>query len=158
MSIIHVHYAAVHGIGPGFYPSEVIEGWSRKPDEARYKWMRELIVQGESIVIVGEDPSSILGFGIVVPDSMELQALYVSPAASGQGVGPRILRELESRAASRGIARLQLNASLNAAAFYRRHGYATLSRTTLRLSDEHEMDCLRMGKDLVSPAGGLGSQ
>jgi GNAT superfamily N-acetyltransferase len=147
-SIIHVHYAAVHGIGPEFYPPEVIEDWSRKPDEARYKWMRELIAQGESIVIVGEEQSSILGFGIVIPKLMELQALYVSPAASGQGVGPAILRELENRAASQGIARLQLNASLNAAVFYRRHGYETLSHSALRLSDEHEMECIRMGKDL----------
>jgi putative acetyltransferase len=79
---------------------------------------------------------------------MEVRAPYVSPAASGQGVGQEILRELENRAAAQGITRIQLNASLNADTFYRRHGYETLSRSTLRLSDEHEMDCIRMGKNL----------
>jgi putative acetyltransferase len=143
-----VHYAAVHAIAPAFYPSEVIEVWSRKPDEARYEWMRELIAQGDSIVIVGEDQTSILGFGIVIPKLMELRALYVRPAASGQGVGQAVLGELEHRAAAQGIVRIELNASLNADAFYRRHGYETLSRSTLRLSDELEMDCIRMGKNL----------
>jgi len=147
-AIIHVHYAAVHEIASAFYPPEIIEDWSRKPDEARYLWMRHLITQGEEIIIVAEDKSEILGFGIIIPKLREMRALYVHPTAGRRGIGQKILQELETRAVTQGILCLQLNASLNAEKFYQCNGYKNLSRGTFRLSVEHEMDCVKMEKNL----------
>ncbi|MBI3802021.1 MAG: GNAT family N-acetyltransferase [Deltaproteobacteria bacterium] len=147
-AIIQAHYAAVHETASAFYPPEIIEDWSRKPDEARYQWMRQIITQGNEVVIVAEDESGILGFGLMIPQLRELRALYVHPTAGRRGIGQRILQELETRAVMQGIPCLQLNASLNAEAFYLRNGYKTLSPGTLRLSTEHEMDCIKMEKHL----------
>jgi hypothetical protein len=67
VEIIHVHYAAVHGIASAFYPSDILDVWSRKPDEARYQWMRQMIAAGDEIVLVAEALSGILGFGFLIP-------------------------------------------------------------------------------------------
>lgn len=146
--IIHVHYAAVHETAVTFYPPEIIEDWSRKPDESRYQWMRQTITDGKEVVIVAEGKSEILGFGLIIPESRELRALYVHPSAGRRGIGKKILQELETRAIVQGISCLQLNASLNAEAFYQGNGYKALSRGTFRLSSEHEMYCVRMEKTL----------
>jgi ribosomal protein S18 acetylase RimI-like enzyme len=125
---------------------EVLESWSRKPDEARYQWMRQVIAQGGDIVLVAEEPAGIVGFGIVDSKMREVRALYVHPTAVRRGIGRRLLRELEAQAAFQGITCLQLNASLNADDFYRRNGYTPLSRGVYRLPNGGEMDCVRMEK------------
>jgi len=145
-TIIHLHYAAVHETAIAFYPTEIIEAWSRKPDEARFQWMRQMIASGEEVVLVAEAPSGILGFGVLIPKLHELRALYVHPEAGRQGIGKQILQAVEAQAAARGISCLQLLASLNAETFYQRNGYKVLSRGTFRLSPEHEMDCVKMEK------------
>ena len=153
-AIIHVHYAAVHQTASGFYPSTILEAWSAKPGETRYQWMRNLIANGDEIVVVGEAESGILGFGLLIPKMEELRALYVHPAAGRRGIGKQILHALETRAAAQSILRLWLNASLNAEAFYRSNGYTTLSRCRFRLSADHEMDCVKMEKHFGgSPLG-----
>jgi GNAT superfamily N-acetyltransferase len=154
-AIIQVHYAAVHETASAFYPAEIIEDWSRTPDEARYQWMCQLITKGDDIVIVAEGQPGVLGFGFIIPKSHELRALYVHPAAGRRGIGKTILRELEARAMAHGISCLQLNASLNAEAFYRGNGYQTLLRGTLRLSNEHAMDCIKMEKTFGGDGGPL---
>ena len=35
--MIHVHYAAVHETAAAFYQFEILEAWSRTPDDARYQ-------------------------------------------------------------------------------------------------------------------------
>jgi ribosomal protein S18 acetylase RimI-like enzyme len=145
-AIIQVHYAAVHETASAFYPPEILEAWSGKPDEARYQWMRQMITKGDEIVIVAESGSGILGFGLMIPKSRDLRALYVHPAAGRQGIGRKILQALETRAVAEGISGLQLVASLNAQAFYQGHGYQALSRGSLPLSGEHKMDCIKMEK------------
>lgn len=148
-AIIHVHYAAVHETASKFYPVEILEAWSAKPGETRYQWMRNLIANGEEIVIVGEVNSEILGFGLLIPKAGELRALYVYPAAGHRGIGKQILQALETRAAAQGVLSLRLNASLNAEAFYRLNGYTALSHGMFRLSIEYEMDCIKMEKHLA---------
>ena len=150
-AIIHLHYAAVHQIACAFYPPEILEAWSARPGEARYIWMRNVIANHDNTVVVGEVDACIQGFGIFVPRLEEICALYVDPAAGRRGVGKAILQALEMRAAEQGNMRIRLNASLNAEAFYRSNGYASLSRSKFRLSPGHEMDCVKMEKSFGSP-------
>jgi putative acetyltransferase len=149
-AIIRVHYAAVHRTAFDFYASEILEAWSARPGEGRYQWMRNVIANGDNIVVVGQVEFSVLGFGIFVPGLEELCALYVHPDAGRRGIGKHILQTLETRAVEKGVLRIHLNASLNAEPFYRSNGYTSLSPGKFTLSPGIEMDCVKMEKHIGS--------
>jgi putative acetyltransferase len=146
--IVHAHFAAVHQTASDFYPRDVLDSWSRQPDETRYQQIRQAIVQGDELFLVAEDASGVVGFGSIVPASHELRALYVHPRVARRGVGTKLLGRLGRLAVLKHCAYLQLEASLNAEAFYSRHGYEVVERGVHRLSTGHEMACVKMKKTL----------
>ena len=146
--LIHVHYESVHGTPARCYTPEIIDAWSRSPDEGRYQWMRQIISGVEHLVVVAEQKSDVLGFGIIIPGLGELRALYVHPRAGRKGVGTTLLGHLETRATGLLLSVLRLRASTNASSFYERNGYRVLSTGTLQLSGELSMDCVNMEKRL----------
>ena len=148
-AIINVHFAAVHETAAASYPGNVLDTWSRPPDEARYQRIRDAVVNGEELFLVAEDDSGVVGFGSIMPSLEELHAVYVHPEAGRRGVGRRILAELERLAIDRRLSQLQMAASVNAEAFYRRAGYEVVEYGVLRLTDEVEMACVRMKKRLT---------
>jgi putative acetyltransferase len=145
-----VHFEAIRGTAAAFYPPEIIDSWSRAPDEARFEQLRRSIAGGEAMFVVADDDGDVLGFGSVVPSSHELRAVYVHPRAGRRGIGARILEQLEQLAIARGVPELHLDASLNAEAFYARHGYQVIERGIHRLANGVEMACVKMRKSLVS--------
>lgn len=80
-----------------------------------------------------EENGEILG-GIVaesVGDTLEVQFLFVTEAARGQGLGSALLAEAEARAASDGLKRVLLNTySFQAPGFYEKAGYRRLFAIT----------------------------
>ena len=149
IAIIDLHFAAVHHSAGSFYPPEVLNSWSTQPDETRYDHIRRALEKGEELFVVAEDASGVIGFGSIVPLLQELRAVYVHPRAGRRGVGSAILRRLEQLALDRGVLQLQMDASINAEAFYRRAGYEILERGVHRLSSGREMACLKMKKSLT---------
>jgi putative acetyltransferase len=146
--IIHAHFAAVHQTPFDFYPREVLESWYRHPDETRYQQIRQAIAKGHELFLVAEDVSVVVGFGSIVPALHELRALYIHPRIARRGVGANLLVHLEQLAVLRHCAYLQMDASLNAEAFYARHGYEVVERGVQRLISGHEMACVKMKKTL----------
>ena len=104
--IIDVHYAAVHQTAATSYPVEVLDSWSRRPDEARYQQIRGAVAKSEELFVVADDSSGVIGFGSIVPNSSELCAVYVHPKLGRRGIGSRILAELERLAVDRGMSQL----------------------------------------------------
>jgi putative acetyltransferase len=148
-AIIDLHFAAVHETAATFYPREVLDTWSRQPDEARYQRIRDAVTKGEELFLVAQDASGVVGFGSIVPSAQELRAVYVHPKAGRRGVGARILAELERLAIDCDVSQLQMAASINAEAFYRRAGYEVVERGVHRLGGGVEMACVRMKKHLT---------
>jgi putative acetyltransferase len=148
-AIIDLHFAAVHETAATFYPREVLDTWSRQPDEARYQRIRDAVTKGEELFLVAQDASGVVGFGSIVPSAQELRAVYVHPKAGRRGVGARILAELERLAIDCDVSQLQMAASINAEAFYRRAGYEIVERGVHRLGGGVEMACVRMKKHLT---------
>jgi putative acetyltransferase len=89
----------------------------------------------------------IVGFGIALPQSDELRALYVAPA-SIKGAGRALLQELEQQTQHAGGTCLVCDASLNAEAFYLRNGFQVESYTSHTLSSGIAMPSVRMKKSL----------
>jgi putative acetyltransferase len=149
VAIIDLHFAAVHETAAAFYPHEVLDSWSRLPDEARYQQIRDAIAKGEELFVVAQDASEVVGFGSIMPSLQELHAVYVHPKVGRRGIGSRILIQLEHLARERGVLQLQMDASVNAEAFYQHAGYEVVERGVHRLSGGHEMACVKMKKRLM---------
>jgi putative acetyltransferase len=148
-AIVAVHFAAVHHTAAAFYPPDVLDRWSRQPDERRFEQIRRAVARGEELLVVARDSSGVVGFGSIVPSLQELHAVYVHPRAGRRGIGARILVELERLAIERGVVRLQMEASVNAEAFYQRGGYEVVERSVFPLGGGIEMASVKMKKELA---------
>lgn len=102
----------------------------------------------ERVMLVATDGAMVVGFGQLNPATAEIDAVYVLPERQGQGIGQLLLAELEDRARRRGIGTLELSATLNAATFYERAGYARRHPAVHRLPTGVELECIRMRKEL----------
>jgi putative acetyltransferase len=147
-AIVHTHREAVLTTARNRYLPHILDAWAVKLTDETYERVRQEIANSKMVVMVAESHSRMAGFGMIVPDEEELRAVYVHPAFGRQGVGAAILHHLEDAARDRGVARLNLESSLNAEAFYAKHGYAVVERATHRFRSGHEMACVRMTKRL----------
>lgn len=148
-AIVRTHYEAVWHTARNNYSPDVLEAWAVKLSDSSYKQVHREILDVDLVVLVAESLSRVVGFGMIVPADEELRAVYVDPAFGRQGVGTAILERLEQTARERGVAQLNLSSSINAEAFYGKHGYSVVERTTLRLRSGCEMACVRMTKTLL---------
>ena len=83
-----------------------------------------LLVRGDD-----DEPIGIGGIRHLDTETPEVKSMYVSPAARGTGLGPKLLAALEALAAERGCPAVRLDTSdhLKAAiALYRRAGYTEI--------------------------------
>jgi len=62
--------------------------------------------------------------------------LYVHPAATRQGVGAMLVDALEKLVASRGVAKLIVDASDSARGFFEKRGYIAQQRNSISIGDE----------------------
>lgn len=147
-AIAHVHHGAVHGLAAAHYPPELRHQWARPVDRARAERMFGEAEAGGAVQLVAELEGAIVGVANVLPAASEIVACYVLPAAARRGVGSRLLAEMEAIARRAGCAHLALRASLNAADFYRAHGYIETGRGEHRLADGAPMAAVFMRKDL----------
>lgn len=76
-----------------------------------------------------------------------LKTIFVLPEFHGQGIGQRILKQLEQVAIQLGVQRLLANASITAYDFYLRNGYQPLHG----IKRLNEYQCYTIEKTLTSP-------
>lgn len=125
-AILDCHVAAIEARGPEAYADAQVEAWATKEDPDYH-----VAEDGYHVVVAADDAEGVVGFGCLVVDEPEVRAVYVHPDYDRRGVGSDLLAELEAEARDRGIDHLRLWASLNAVAFYERHGYEPVERVTL---------------------------
>jgi GNAT superfamily N-acetyltransferase len=146
--ILEVHYAAVHGAPVNYYDEDRLDEWSPKVDEVRIEQFLKRPGAEDEITRVAVEGDKIVGFGTVVPLLNELRACYVDPKCNRQGVGRKLMEELELLARSAGAGWLNLNSSLNAEDFYRAQGYTSDGLGRHRLASGESITCVRMYKFL----------
>src|SRR5712672_4040133 len=82
-----------------------------------------------------------------------IEMLYVHPSLAGQGVGAMLCDALEKLAGGRGAKSLTVDASDNAAEFFRKRGYVAKQRNTVTVNGEWLANTT-MQKTLVAAAPG----
>ncbi len=153
-TFLEVHHAAVHGIARKDYSSSVIEAWAPLPITEKH--VEKFLTNPDcEYRLVAEIDGIVVGIGALVVKTAELRACYVAPNASRKGVGSLLVKEIEHTARERGLATLELDATVTAEAFYAALGYS------VREYGEHvlrgqRMACVKMYKKLVLERPGHG--
>jgi GNAT superfamily N-acetyltransferase len=138
-----VHSAAIRGGAEGYYTPEVVEVWVEafNPDNFPQN------IQRMAFFVAELPDGRIPGFLAVNLENRELESLYVAPWAGGSGLGSFMLGYGEEVARMAGLFDLWLDASLNAASFYRRHEWEEIGRHA-RVRRGVEIPVIRMEKFL----------
>ncbi len=139
--ICTVHVRAIRETCSLSYSPQQIDVWAGLLSPDTYTALLK-----KRIILVGADATDIVGFGQLDPENSELQAVYVRPERQRQGIGRRLLSELEGQARALGISRLEVSATLNAVTFYEQNGYAPRRAAVHRMLSGLELQCLRMEK------------
>ena len=143
-AIWRVHTRAVAETCRTRYDAEVIDAWVQRLKPESYK-----AVLRRATVLVAEAEGLVVGFSQVHLDLAEVQAVYVLPETEGRGIGSMLLAAVEEAAAAHGLTRLTLKATLNAEAFYRRHGWHSLRRDIHKMTEQVALIVVAMEKAIV---------
>jgi putative acetyltransferase len=140
---------AVRGLAARHYDAAAIAGWVVPPTDTV---LADLETNADrEIRLLAELDGRPAGVGALIAERSELLACYVRPAAARRGCGTAIVRTIEAVARTRGLAHLELAASLNAEPFYAHLGYRVVERTDITLRNGHTLAAVRMAKDLGTP-------
>jgi len=144
-TVWRVHTSSIRGLCVGWYTDQEIAVWIGRLIPEAYRRAIEA-----HVMVVAERDGGVVGFGELDLERGEIVAVYVLPEATGSGVGIELLAHLEETARAAGVAQLTLCASLNAEAFYVRHGWRAGGREKHRLTPGVAVDCVRMDKVLAT--------
>ncbi|PWU19698.1 MAG: hypothetical protein C5B49_05370 [Bdellovibrio sp.] len=146
--LVRVHFNSVHSTGAQFYSKEICQEWSPVPSQQRTKALIQAISSGKEIMFVAWVNSEVAGFASIVPAEFELRAVYVDPKFGRHGVGRMLLHRVEIEARNRGLAKLQMHASLSAEGFYKTQGYKEIARISHTLVSGKKMPAIKMEKTI----------
>lgn len=148
--ILEIHAAAVHQTAAPYYTEEVINSWARLPvtleriERVKQRWLEN----PDRRVVVAKKSSQVVGFGFINKNN-ELQGLFVHPNFGRRGVGAKILAALEQEALLLKLSYLEVDASINAEAFYSKQGFEAVEYGSHQLASGQEMACVKMRKNLA---------
>ena len=141
-AIWDVRIAAIRAQCRGFYSAEILDAWtSGDPTEQFALW-----VVSSFYVAVHDD--RVLGSGAIDMESGQIDAIFVLPDLMGKGIGSQLLACLEDMAIAAGLNLVVLDATLNAAPFYRKCGYEGNFVGVYQSPRGFNLDCVPMNKAL----------
>ncbi|MEQ9259468.1 MAG: GNAT family N-acetyltransferase [Roseovarius sp.] len=110
------------------YTGPQIEAWlSIAPTSQR---IAEFYSDGRLALVAVDNRGRPIGFSDMEADG-HIQFLYVDPAATGRGVGARLLAEIEAAARQSELARLYSESSETALSVFLKAGFTSLQRRNL---------------------------
>jgi GNAT superfamily N-acetyltransferase len=123
-----------------YYPEASLSAWvAGSPTD---KWAS--VVERNFYVAV--DEGLVVGTGMLTVANGQVDAIFVRPSHMGRGIGRKMLQSLEALARDHGLVSMRLDATLNAAPFYRSCGWSGDSISTYRTSRGLELACVPMTK------------
>lgn len=139
-TIAGIHEAAVSGErGRSDYSDEQLDAWAYAQTA---EGLRERI--GLRLFLIAEDSNGPLGYAQLDVAASVLRSVYVVPHGQRRGVGALLGRAALKAARKAGLARLELDSSLNAVPFYKALGFEMLGTVEHCLRDGALMTCVHM--------------
>lgn len=126
----------------GAYTAEQMALWTRGRAEDGYDTLMD---KPFYLGWVNDEP---VATGMLDLDNNEVGALFVLPAFTGRGYGKTMLDHLENLARELAIEEVVLDATLNAASFYRACGYVGEEQAVYHSPSGLELACIPMVKRL----------
>ncbi len=138
-----IRNAAILGGCSEFYPDKLLEVWTSGD-------MTEEFVQSvDENFYVACAGGKVIGTGMIDCTTGKLDAIFVRPDMTGHGIGKQIMQFLEGVGRTNGLKALTLEATLNAAPFYRRCGFIGEAAGVYKSPRGIELDCIPMTKALL---------
>lgn len=135
-----IRKASVLAACANYYSEASLSAWvDGSPTD---KWAN--VVERDFYVAV--DDEFVVGTGMLTVASGQVDAIFLRPSHMGRGIGRKMLESLEALARDHGLASMRLDATLNAAPFYRHCGWSGDSISTYRTSRGLELPCVPMTK------------
>jgi putative acetyltransferase len=144
------HVDSILRLGSQFYAPAIVNEWAGAVNPGLYL---EAMGCGEAFFIATETVDGqpiVLGFSsdYVISGNTHGTSVYVRPVAARRGVGSCLLGLAESFGRARGATAVQIEASLGAVEFYKRHGFVETGRGNVALPSGFQMPCVFMRKEL----------
>ena len=127
----------------GAYTAEQMLTWTRGAAEDGYT-----ALMAKKPFYLGCVEGEPVATGMLDPDHREVGALFVLPGFIGRGIGGQMLEHLEQVALALGIEEVVLDATLNAADFYRSRGYEGSEQSIYHSPTGLDLACIPMVKRL----------
>ena len=140
VAVLRIRNAAVLNQCPGYYSEAELKKWT---DGELADWFADAV---ESHCYLAILDGAIVATGMLNLQSSKIDALFVEPTNMGRGLGKQMLLHLESLAADAGLTELQLDSTLNAAPFYRQHGFVGDSIAKYESPRGISLACVPMAK------------
>jgi len=119
----------------------LLQDWTgNKTEKEVLQWIQD----PENWPAVAIEAGQVVGFAMLNEQGV-LLLLYVLPKAVGQGVGAELLAAIESHGREAGLGKLQLESTLTARKFYKKHGFSDVKITA---DVAGELRCYPMEKQL----------
>ncbi|SDJ98047.1 Acetyltransferase (GNAT) domain-containing protein [Halovenus aranensis] len=136
-------HSAINAVETDEYTTAELAAWM--PESGAISDFRRAIDSETFDVIVAEADGETVGYGVLNRLDERIDAVFVLPEHSRQGIATSPVQQLESRASMGGIAELTLVSSLDAREFYRGPNYRVVETET-RAIDGTDLEFLIMSK------------
>ena len=145
------HRESIFRLGSAYYAPAIVDAWAGVVTSELYL---DAMGRGEVFFVATATVGglhTILGFSsdYVISGTTHGTSAYVRPIAAHRRVGSRLLMLAESFGKSRGATAVQIEASLSAVDFYKRHGFVEAARGEVALPSGFRMPCVFMRKELT---------
>lgn len=128
----------------GHYPEDSLAIWTSGALTSEFV---QFVVEQVYVATVDD---AVVGTGMINRNTGRLDAIHVRPDMMRRGIGRQMVSFLEDIGRDAGLATLTLDATLNAAAFYRRCGFVGDKIGSYRSPRGITLDCIPMTKELKS--------
>ncbi len=149
--IADAHRDSIVQLGSQYYVPAIVTEWAGVVNRGLYL---EAMARGEIFFIATGAVAGhrlVLGFSsdYVIGGTTHGTSTYVRPVAARRRVGSRLLAMAEAFGRARGATAVEIQASLGAVEFYKRHGFVETARGDVALPSGFKMPCLFMRKELL---------